>query len=180
MIKKILIAVAVLLVVFIVYVILKPNAFRYESSIDIKADPSEIFPYISHLERAKEWSPYEKADPDMQRVFSGEDGKQGAKMEFSGDSNVGSGSIEILRVRPYHFVDLRLQMTKPMQSTSHIQYRLEKIDDGTRFIWSMVGENQFLFKLMGVFFDFEEMVEKKFQEGQKTLKELVESRMESR
>lgn len=176
--KKFLISLAAILALLLAVVAAQPSDFRYESSIEIDALPSEIFPYIGKLKMAEKWSPYEKIDPDMQKTFTGEDGAPGAKMEFVGNSEVGSGSIEILKVRPYQFVDLRLTMTKPMYSTSHVQYRLEKVGEKTRFIWSMAGKNSFLFKLIGLFVDVEEMVESQFKEGQSVLKKLVEEKKE--
>lgn len=71
MLKTILILVVVALAAVLVYAATRPDSFRIARSLDIAAPPEKIYPLINDLHRWREWSPYEKKDPTMQRTFSG-------------------------------------------------------------------------------------------------------------
>ena len=73
----------------------KPDAFRVERTISIKAPPERIFALINDLQSWSAWSPYETKDPDMARRFSGAAAGKGAVYEWDGDRNVGQGRMEI-------------------------------------------------------------------------------------
>lgn len=70
--KSVLITLAVacnLLIALIALIHKRPDRFRYERSGVIQAPAEAIFPYLSNLKLGMEWSPYEKKDPNMRRVF---------------------------------------------------------------------------------------------------------------
>jgi hypothetical protein len=71
MLKNIAAAFAVVLAAFLAYAASRPDTFRVERSMSIKAPPEEIFALINDLHRRGAWSPYEKKDPAMKRTFGG-------------------------------------------------------------------------------------------------------------
>jgi hypothetical protein len=171
---KIILGLIVVVIGFLAYVATRDGKFRYERSGLIKASPEKIFPYISNLRLGGEWSYYEKADPNMKKSYSGEDGKVGSKMEFESQKG-GSGSIEILNMTPNQSVDLRLIMTAPFKGDNLIHYSLTPEAQGTRFTWTMSGDGGFMSKLMTVFIDCEKMVGDQFSQGIQNLQTLMES-----
>ena len=172
---KIIIAVVVILIGFLGYVSTREGTFYYERSGIINAPADRIFPYISNFKMGKLWSPYENKDPNMKREFEGEDGQVGSVMHFDGSSDVGAGKLEMLKIIPNEIVELRLFMTRPMKADHLITYKLTPEEGGTRFTWSMAGDNGFLGKLMTVIIDCDKMIGGQMNEGISNLKVLVES-----
>lgn len=160
--------------IFLGYVSTREGKFHFERSGVINASPEKIYPYLSQFKLGSQWSSFEKVDPEMKKSYLGEEGQVGSKLEFDGNSEAGSGTIEILKLVPNESVDLKLTMTKPMHAENFIQYKLTPEANGTRFTWSMHGDNGFMGKLISVFIDCETMLDKPFTDGIHNLKTIVE------
>jgi len=161
--------------VFLGYVASRDGNFRYEKSGDIHAPAAKIFPYLSDFKLGSQWSPYEKADPNMKKSYEGADGQVGSKMIFESKTS-GSGTIEILKIVPDQSVDLDLHMTAPFEAHNLVQYKLESAPgDVTRFTWSMSGNGGFMGKLMTTLVDCKKMLEKQFGDGIANLRAVVEA-----
>jgi uncharacterized protein YndB with AHSA1/START domain len=173
--KKIGLGLGVAVVLFLAFVATRNGHFRYERSGIIQAPAEKIFPYLSHFEKGREWSPYEKVDPNMKRNIIGPDGQVGTVMEFNGNKEAGSGKLEFLKIVPNELVEIRLTMTEPFMAENLIQYKLTPETGGTRFTWTMEGDGGFLGKLLNVFIDCEAMVAGDFTKGIQSLKEIVEA-----
>lgn len=176
MVIKLLSGIAIVIVVFLGYVSTRSGEFRYERSGVINAPPEAIFPYISNLKMGEQWSPYEKIDPNMKKTFAGPDGQVGSSMDFEGNSDAGSGRLEILKIVPNESVDIRLLMLKPMYADNLVQYTLTKEGESTKFTWSMKGDGGFMSKLVTLLIDCEKMVGDQMEEGIQNLKNLVEAK----
>jgi carbon monoxide dehydrogenase subunit G len=163
------------LIAFLGYVASRDGHFLYEKSGVINAPAEKIFPYLSNFRLGGQWSPYEKIDPNMKKTFSGQDGQVGSVMEFEGNSEAGSGKLELMEVKPNEMVQIKLTMTKPFYAENTIIYQLIPEGSGTRFSWSMSGDGGFLGKLIGVLIDCEKMVTDQFVTGINNLKTLIES-----
>jgi|GEM_PF-347179 DNA gyrase inhibitor len=174
MLKIVGIVVAVLIIAFIGYVLTRSPHFRYERSTVFKAPPEKIFPYLSQFKLGSEWSPFEKVDPNMKKEIIGTDGTVGAKMNWEGNKDAGSGQLEFLKIQPNEFVEMRLQMIKPFPAENLVRYELKKEGDGTKFTWIMSGENGFFGKLMTVMIDCEAMIGGQFEKGFENLKPIVD------
>jgi len=173
--KKIGLGLIAVIILFLGYVSTRDGKFNYERSGLINAPAEKIFPIISNFKMGELWSPYEKIDPNMRKTFMGNDGQVGSKMEFEGNSDAGSGSLEMMSVVPNESVEIKLIMTKPMHAENMIQYKLTPEGTGTRFTWSMAGDGGFLTKLMTVFIDCEKMIGGQFEKGINSLREVVEA-----
>ena len=75
MIKKIAIAVGVLIGALLIYAATQPDTFRIQRAATIKAPPERIFAVLNDFMRWEAWSPWEKKDPAMKRTFSAEIGR---------------------------------------------------------------------------------------------------------
>ena len=62
----------------LIYAATRPDSFRVQRSISIKAPPEKVFTLINDLRDWSKWSPYEKKDPGMKRTFSGASSGKGA------------------------------------------------------------------------------------------------------
>lgn len=71
-------ALAALLAIVAVRAALKPNVFNVARETTIDVPPEQIFPFINNFHNWIDWSPYEKLDPAMVRLFSGPEEGTGA------------------------------------------------------------------------------------------------------
>lgn len=90
-----LVIIAVIVVALIAFIATRPDTFRVQRSIRMKARPEKIFPLINDFRRWPEWSPWEKLDPAMKRTQSGTASGKGAVYEWEGNKKVGKGRMEI-------------------------------------------------------------------------------------
>lgn len=178
MVKKVVIAaVAVVLVAGLaVYGLAanKPEEFHVQRSIYIKASPEKIYTYMSNFHNFTEWSPYERLDPQMKRVFKGPDAGKGAAYEWSGKGNAGEGRMEIVDATEPTRVSIKLHFIKPFEANNTVDYAIEPTTDETKVTWSMHGPNSFMSKLFQVFFDMDAMCGNDFELGLGNLKRLME------
>src|SRR5438067_1402180 len=92
----ILLILAVAIVAVLVIAATKPDTFRVQRTIGIKAPPDKVFALINDLRGWSAWSPYEKKDPNMKRTFGATTVGKGATYQWDGDKNVGQGRMEIV------------------------------------------------------------------------------------
>ena len=174
--KKILLGLLVIVLGFLGYVTTRPDQFRYERSGVIQAPPEKIFPFISNFKLGNQWNPYAQKDPKMVVNFKGPDAQIGSIMEFEGNAEAGSGSLEVIGIVPNMKVDIRLRMTKPIAADNIVTYHLApEPGGGTRFTWTMLGKSGFIGKLVSVFIDCEKMVAGDFEKGISNLKVIMEA-----
>lgn len=174
MIAKILIAVAALVLVFIIVVASRPADFRYERSTTIAAPPSAVFPHLNDLHKWQAWSPWAKKDPDAKTTFEGPQEGVGSAMSWAGDSNVGEGKMTITESKPNERVQYRLDFLKPFTGTNMAEFTFTPEGNGTKVVWSMSGKNNFFSKAFGLFVDCEKMIGDDFEQGLRDLKAIVE------
>ena len=112
MIKKIPIAVVILVAALLVYAATKPDTFRVERTATIKATPGKIFPFLNDFHKGEAWSPYEKKDPAMKRTLSGAPNGKGAVYEWEGNKDIGKGRMEITETSPPSRVSIKLDFVR--------------------------------------------------------------------
>jgi len=81
MIKTILIVLVVIVVALLIYAASKPDTFRVQRAITIKAAPDKIFPLISDLHNMQTWSAWEKVDPGMKRTNINKNNKDKSRIQ---------------------------------------------------------------------------------------------------
>jgi uncharacterized protein YndB with AHSA1/START domain len=172
--KKILLAFALAIIAFAAYVNSRPDQYSVTRTLEMKAAPARIFPYINDLEQWQEWSPWARLDPLAEVTYAGPRKGKGAVMSWNGNMDVGAGSMTITESHPLKEVVYRLDFTKPLAGTSTASISLEQKRNITEVTWTMEGENDLIAKLMGLVFDCEKMVGEQFEKGLGNLKDAVE------
>jgi uncharacterized protein YndB with AHSA1/START domain len=152
----------------------RPDTFRIERTLRIDAPASQIFPLVNDLHRHAEWSPWEKKDPSMQRTHSGEPLGRGAVYEWNGNSDIGSGRMEIVDSKEPERVVLKLDFLVPFEAHNTAEFVLVPDGDATNVTWAMYGPQLFLGKVIGVFMDMDAMVGGEFAIGLANLKAATE------
>ncbi len=175
MIKKILLGVAAIVVVFLLVVAMQPAEFRITRSSTISGDASDVFAQIDDFHNWKNWSPWEKMDPEMKRTFEGETSGVGAIYSWEGNKKVGSGKMTIVESRPDELVRIKLEFFKPFAATNDTEFSLKDVENGTSVTWTMSGRNGFLGKAMCLFKNMDKMVGPDFENGLAQMKSTVET-----
>ncbi len=110
----------------------------------------------------------------MQRTYSSTTSGKGATYAWSGDKNVGSGSMEIMDAPAPSRVTIKLDFSKPFEAHNIADFRLEPAEGGTQVSWSMSGPTPFFGKILHVFIDMDKMVSRDFEAGLVNLKTVAE------
>lgn len=175
MLKKILIGLAALVLVFVVIVALQPADFHVERSTVISAPPAAVFARVNDLRAWQEFSPWAKMDPNAKIAFAGPATGEGSSFSWAGNREIGEGSMTIVESRPAELVRFRLDFVKPMEGTSEAAFTFRPEAAGTAVTWSMSGKNNFVGKAISLFMDCEKMVGPQFEQGLGNLKALSEA-----
>src|SRR5207244_11838005 len=106
--KKILVGIVALVVVFVVVVALQPPEFRVARSTTISAPASAVFAQVNDLHNWEAWSPWAKLDPAMKQTYEGPASGVGAICSWGGNDKVGEGRMTVTESRTGELVRLRL------------------------------------------------------------------------
>ncbi len=158
----------------LIYAATRPDSFRVQRSISIKAPPEKVFALINDLRDWSKWSPYEKKDPGMKRTFSGASSGKGAIYEWDGDKNVGKGRMEITDATLPTKVIIKLDFFKPFEGHNTAEFTMEPKGDSTVVTWAMYGPAAFMMKVMGIFMNMDSMIGNDFAVGLANLKVVAE------
>lgn len=131
MLKKILLGLAVVVVVFVIVVATRPTDFRVVRSTTIAAAPDAVFPHLNDLKKWQEWSPWAKLDPKCKNTFEGPVAGPGAKFSWAGNNDVGVGSMTITESKSPESVRIKLAFLKPMEGDSDVVFTLKPEGSGT-------------------------------------------------
>ncbi|MGK2922577.1 MAG: SRPBCC family protein [Methyloceanibacter sp.] len=71
MLKKILLVLVALVLVFVVVVALQPSEFHVERSVTVDAPASKVFGEVNDFHKWEAWSPWAKLDPNAKVNFEG-------------------------------------------------------------------------------------------------------------
>jgi uncharacterized protein YndB with AHSA1/START domain len=175
MLKKILLALLAVIAVFVVVVATRPAKFHIERSAEIAAPPAVVFALIDDFHAWQSWSPWEKLDPNMKREHSGAPKGKGAAYAWSGNEDVGSGSMTISESTPPERVQIQLEFKEPWQASNVTLFSVEPAANGSNVTWSMEGENNFGAKAASMFMDMDAMVGKDFSTGLANLGAIAEA-----
>ncbi|MGH8622294.1 MAG: SRPBCC family protein [Burkholderiales bacterium] len=174
MIKKIAIAIVVLIAGVLIFAATKPDTFRVQRAAGIKAPPEKVFALINDFKRWDAWSPWEKKDPAMKRSWGAVTSGKGATYAWEGNSEVGQGNMEIVESVPSNKVALKLDFVKPFEAHNIVVFTLEPKGGTTNVSWAMEGPVPYFAKIIHVFINMDSMVGKDFEAGLASLKALAE------
>ena len=175
MLKKIALIVLVLIVVLVIVVAVQPSDFRITRKTVIPAPPAAVFEQLNDFQKWNAWSPWAKLDPNTKNTFDGPSAGVGAKFSWSGNNEVGEGSMKITASKPGESVVMDLVFTKPFAASNVTEFTLKPAGTGTEVTWAMSGKNNFIGKAIGLVINCDKMVGTKFEEGFANLKRVVAS-----
>jgi hypothetical protein len=173
--KKILIALFIIVVAFLVVVALQPSEFRIARSTVIAAPAPRIFGQVNDFHNWEKWSPWEKRDPAMKRLYEGAPAGTGAVYRWDGNKEVGTGTMTIVESRPSELIRIKLEFLKPFRATNAAEFTFKPESDRTAVTWSMTGNNNFIAKAVHLFINIDKMVGDDFDRGLAQMKQVAEA-----
>ncbi len=176
MLITILVAIAVVIVLFIAIVASRPADFRVVRSATMPAPAAVVFEQVNDLHKFQDWSPWAKVDPQCKLTYDGPTSGTGASFAWAGNRQVGEGRMTVIESRPSELVRFRLEFLKPFKATNTAEFDFKSAGNQTEVTWSMFGKNNFMFKAVSLFMDCDKMVGPDFERGLANLKSVVESR----
>jgi uncharacterized protein YndB with AHSA1/START domain len=174
MLKIIVIIAVILIAAILIFAATKPDMFRVQRATSIKAPPEKIFALINDFRQWEAWSPWEKVDSTLKRIYSGAARGKGAVYEWNGNKNIGQGRMEIIESSPPSRVALKIDFIKPFEAHNTVEFTLLTQGDSTMVTQAMYGPSPYVSKLMGIFFSMDKMVGQKYEEGLANLRAIAE------
>ena len=175
MIKKILIAVAVLIAGFCVVAAMQPADFRIVRTTTISAPQEAVFGLVNDFHQWEKWSPWAKMDPSMKTTYSGAPSGVGSSYAWEGNSQVGSGQMTLVENHVADRVGIKLEFLKPMPASNMAVFTFKPEGSATAVTWEMTGVNGFMGKAFGLIMNIDKLVGADFEKGLAQMKAVAES-----
>lgn len=176
MLKKILIGIVGVIVVFIIIGFVLPSKFEISRSATINAAPQYVFEEVNDLQKWNNWDYWHTLDTAMKVTYSEQKSGKGATYEWSGNSQVGEGKLHLTESNPAASISADLffmESTEPAKA----RYVFEPAGENTNVTISFstdFGMNPFMRWMGAVFFPSE--MEKAFDHNLSKLKEIAEAK----
>jgi uncharacterized protein YndB with AHSA1/START domain len=174
MIKKTLLFLGVILSLILGVAAFQPNEFKVERSLVIPAPAQKIFPLVNDFHFWAEWSPWSKMDPNMKVNFQGPSSGVGAHYAWSGNKDVGEGSMTIRDSQPNSLIQFDLDFKVPMEAHHQTVFTFQTENAGTKVTWIMTGNVNYVGKVLHLFMNMDKMVGESFEKGLNDLKAIAE------
>ena len=176
MLKKILIAIAVVVAGLVAVIAMQPATFEVSRTASIAAPPADVFALVDDFHKWDSWSPWAKLDPAIKTTFEGASSGTGAVYAWVGNDKVGEGRQTIVESRPGELVRIKLEFLKPFASVADTEFAFSGDGSGTTVKWVMKGDNNFVSKAFCLFMGgMDKMIGPDFDKGLAQLKTLAES-----
>jgi hypothetical protein len=174
MLKTIALIFVAALAALLIFAATRPDVFRVERRISINASPEKIFGLINDMKQFNAWNPYNRKDPGMNLTYRGPQAGPGAAFDFSGNKDVGKGSLAIFEASAPGKVSMKLDMIEPFEGHNVADFTIVPRGASSEVSWAMHGPSPFIGKLMGIIFNMDRMIGKDFEAGLADLKTLAE------
>lgn len=174
MFKKVALVLGIVVAALLVVIATRPDEFKVERSVTVAAPPIVAFSQVNDFHGWASWSPWDKLDPNMKRVYEGSPSGQGAVYSWTGNDQVGAGRMTITDSKPGERVVIKLEFLKPFEATNTTTFNFAPQGEGTKVSWTMEGKNNFLTKAFTLVNDMDKMVGNDFEKGLAQMKVVTE------
>jgi Polyketide cyclase / dehydrase and lipid transport len=179
MLMPILIAIAAIIVVFVIVVAMRPDDFRVTRTATMSAPPAMVFAQVNDFHKWEAWSPWAKLDPACKNSYEGSAAGTGAIFSWSGNNKVGEGRMTTLESRSNNLIRIKIQFLRPFKAINTAEFTFQAQGNQTVVRWDMFGKNNFMSKAFGLFVNFDKLVGGDFEKGLASLKSIAETAVKS-
>ncbi|WP_410870869.1 SRPBCC family protein [Nocardia sp. A7] len=148
--------------------------FEVSRRTTIAAEPARIHALIADFHQWRLWSPWEDADPQLARTYTGPESGVGARYAWRGNRKAGAGVMEI-KADAAREIGVELDFEKPFKATNSVTFTLDPVAGGTEVTWKMTGTHSGLMGVLGKVFPIDNLIGKDFDKGLAKLKTIAES-----
>ncbi|MEV0076495.1 SRPBCC family protein [Nocardia neocaledoniensis] len=148
--------------------------FEVTRRTTIAAEPARIHGFIDNFRQWRLWSPWEDADPQLARTYTGPESGVGARYTWRGNRKAGAGAMEI-KADAEREIGIELAFEKPFKATNFVTFTLVPSGAGTEVTWKMTGTHSGLMGVLGKVFPIDNMIGKDFDKGLARLKTIAEA-----
>lgn len=175
--KRIVIALAILIVIPLLIAVFTKKDIFIERSITINQPREIVFEYVKYFENMKNYGVWYTIDPNMTNEYFGEDGTVGFINSWSSTNKmVGNGEQEITGIVAGERIESELRMLD-YGTKSEIVMLLSDIDStSTKVVWQIKSQLPYPTNIMLLFTNFENAMGEDFEIGLNNLKEILENR----
>jgi uncharacterized protein YndB with AHSA1/START domain len=99
---------------------------------NVNAPPERIFAMIEDFHNWGAWSLHEKANPAVQRTYSGPATGKGAIYEWNGGDGIGAGRAQIVKSNAPANIVVDLDLTKPVKGHLALDFAFERTGTMTK------------------------------------------------
>jgi hypothetical protein len=138
MLKKILIAVAALIVIVVVVGLVLPKGYRLSHSVVIAAEPAKVHALVSDLKEWPKWEPFTETDKTIVTTIGPKSSGVGASQSWTGES--GGGRFTFTKCDPKEGIAYDLVFVddgREMPAKSWMTYAPKS--GGVEVTWGMEG-----------------------------------------
>jgi hypothetical protein len=167
--------IVIVVVVVLAIIALQPSEFRVVRSGSMAAPAEAVFAQVNDFHKWDAWSPWAKLDPTMKQTYEGASAGPGAIYKWTGNGNVGEGSMTLLESRPNDLISIKLEFLKPFKGTNTAEFSFKPDGNQTHVTWSMTGRKNFIVKAFSLFMSMDKMVGGQFEQGLASMKSVVEA-----
>jgi len=175
-IKKILVALILILAVILIAAYFMPKTYAVEREITINRPVDSVFNYVKYLKNQNEFSVWANIDPKMESTFKGTDGNVGAISSWESKvKEVGIGEQEITKITAGKRLDFALRFKEPMNDTALAYMSTDAVaGNQTKVKWGINGVIPYPMNLMLPMMKMDQMIGNDLQKGLENLKAKME------
>jgi hypothetical protein len=133
----ILIAIAAIIVVFVIVVAMRPDDFRVTRTATLSAPPAVVFAQVNDFHKWEAWSPWAKLDPACKNSYEGSAAGTGAIFSWSGNNKVGEGRMTTLESRSQNLIRIKIQFLRPFKAINTAEFTFQAQGNQMVMTWSM-------------------------------------------
>jgi len=167
---NILIGLAIVIILLVIFIALRPSMFSVARSATMSAPPGAVFAQVNDFHKWEAWSPWAKMDPNATSTFEGPPSGKGAKFHWDGNKDVGAGNMIITESMPNDHIRIRLEFIRPFAGVNDTLFTFKPIGNKTNVTWTMSGKYNFIMKAVSLFMDCEKMVGPQFEKASRVWK----------
>jgi uncharacterized membrane protein len=160
MLRKILIAIVILIAIPFIAALFIKKEYAVEREITISRPKQEVFDYIKHLKNQDNYSKWAKMDPNMKKSYRGTDATVGFVSAWESEKDdVGTGEQEITGITDGERIDFELRFFVPFESTSPAYMTTQSVSDTeTKVVWGFAGNMPYPMNLLIPLMNFEKAI----------------------
>jgi len=172
--KKILIAIAVLIAIPLIIALFTKKQYAVEREIIISKPRQEVFDYVKYLKNQDHFSVWTMMDPGMKKDFKGTDGTVGFVYAWDSEK-AGAGEQKITKITEGESVDMQLHFIKPFEGLADARISTAAVSDNqTRVKWGFESSMPYPMNIMLLFIDMDKHLGKNLETGLQNLKGVLE------